>query len=296
MAYSSSVKTTTNPPTSSPHYAFNDTSLSLQYLMFLLRWPRPAGLMDLDRVHRWIAGFAPKASQVHATPAGHVIIQTQPTQQQVFMAELTTPHTQASDHPQPLKLDTLTGQVSAINGATLGAESSVGIWLLLNQLYCGVPGTYVFWHTQDDHADLSWLPLKTQRLVFYGGEAQHQLIQHIQGHPTASTAFTQHLLAALHHNSTLSLTATAIQHAQHRVDLLLDQVAYGLPEVVRLSSGAFTHPAGHSAQDLHFAATLAHQLVRIPWARLPVERDPQACLADWREETTLDFEADPRPF
>lgn len=313
---STQAATTTHsdPLIQSPHYALKETTLTLQYLMYLLRWPRPVGSDELPRFHRWIAAFAPKASQVEATPEGHLIIQTQQhTHQRVFMAELTTPHrldvnqsaqneapTSTRPTAQTLRLDTLSGQVSAMEGEVLGADSSVGIWLLLNQLYFGVAGTYVFWNAQPSRSDLDWLPLNTQQLIFCGGEGDHQLVNQINGRVTASHAFTQGVLKQLHQENQLRFAVVPEQrpHAgqQDPVSLLLDQAAYSVPEVIRLSTGREQQPDGRITQDLHFASVLAHRLVRIPWARLPVERDPQACLADWLEETSLDFEDDPRPF
>ena len=306
MAYSSSVKTKTDQPTPSPNYALKETPLTLQYLMYLLRWPRPVGSDELPRFHRWIAAFAPKASQVQATPEGHLIIQTQHTHQRVFMAELTTQHpltaiqTKKEERlkPQTLKLEALTGRVSAMNGEVLGADSSVGIWLLLNQLYFGVPGTYVFWKAQPSQSDLDWLPLNTQQLVLCGGEGDQQLINQINGRVTASHAFTQGVLKQLHQDNQLRFEAGSACKLAHSgsVSQLLDQAAYSVPEVIRLSTGREQQDDGRITQDLHFASVLAHRLVRIPWARLPVERDPQACLADWLAETSLDFKDDPRPF
>lgn len=278
--------------------------------MYLLRWPRPVGSKDLDRFHRWIAAFAPKASQVQATPEGHLIIQTQHTHQRVFMAELTTQHpltaiqTKKEERlkPQTLKLEALTGRVSAMNGEVLGADSSVGIWLLLNQLYFGVPGTYVFWKARPSQSDLDWLPLNTQQLVFCGGEGDSQLVNQINGRATASSGFTQGLLKQLHQENQLRFTAApekptdpkSIQSDQ--VSWLLDQAAYSVPEVIRLSTGRQRQPDGRMTQDLHFASVLAHRLVRVPWLQLSTERDPQERVHHWLEETRLELDDDPRPF
>ena len=302
--------THSDPLIQSPRYALKESTLTLQYLMYLLRWPRPVGSKDLDRFHRWIAAFAPKASQVQATPEGHLIIQTQHTHQRVFMAELTTQHpltaiqTKKEERlkPQTLKLEALTGRVSAMNGEVLGADSSVGIWLLLNQLYFGVPGTYVFWKAQPSQSDLDWLPLNTQQLVLCGGEGDHQLINQINGRVTASHAFTQGLLKQLHQENQLRFTAApekptdpkSIQSDQ--VSWLLDQAAYSVPEVIRLSTGRQRQPDGRMKQDLHFASVLAHRLVRVPWLKLPTERDPQERVHHWLEETQLNFDEDKRPF
>ena len=309
---STQAATTTHsdPLIQSPRYALKESTLTLQYLMYLLRWPRPVGSDELPRFHRWIAAFAPKARQVQATPEGHLIIQTQHTHQRVFMAELTTQHSLASietqneerPKPQTLKLEALTGQVSAMNGEVLGADSSVGIWLLLNQLYFGVPGTYVFWKALPATRDLDWLPLNTHQLVLCGGEGDHQLINQINGRATASHEFTQGVLKQLHQENQLRFTAApekptdpkSIQSDQ--VSRLLDQAAYSVPEVIRLSTGRVQQDDGRVTQDLHFASVLAHRLVRVPWLKLPTERDPQERVHHWLEETRLELDDDPRPF
>lgn len=128
----------------------------------------------------------------------------------------------------------------------------------------------------------------------------HHLVNQINGRVTASHAFTQGVLKQLHQENQLRFVVVPEQRPhggqQDPVNQLLDQAAYSVPEVIRLSTGRERQPDGRITQDLHFASVLAHRLVRIPWARLPVERDPQACLADWLEETSLDFKDDPRPF
>lgn len=291
-----------------PNYLPQATPVRLNALLHLMKTPRPSRSRQQDEVLEWIetnVAAAPvlptgSRSQIIRDGYGNLFVVTDPKASSLFTAHVDTVHRPGTVDIQTLRLDTRTGRVSVAEGDCLGADDATGIWVLLNLIHAGVPGTYAFFKDEEIGGKGSmWAARQPQnpvnftrfkRCISLDRKGYHSLVTHQGGQRCCSQAFAEALIQQVPLTLKADSTGTFTDSANF-TDII--------PECTNLSVGYFNQHTQQEEQDIYFASCLVMALLQVDWESLPTERQPQLEADDWlfaddaMELLAEEVEADP---
>jgi len=159
----------------------------------------------------------------------------------------------------------------------LGADDTVGVWLLVQLIRRGVPGTYVFHYGEESggigssalaKSDPVWLE-RFPIAIALDRAGQHDIITHQSCFRTASDAFADSLAVALGQ-------ANPVLRYSPSPGVYTDTAEYAdiIPECTNLSVGYLGQHSKDETADYAFACQLLEALTVLDVRALKVERDP----------------------
>lgn len=154
----------------------------------------------------------------------------------------------------------------------LGADCTVGVWLMRQMILRQIPGLYIFHHAEEvGGIGSDYIATKTPHLlngidyaIAFDRKGTNSVITH-QFRRCASDTFGNALAAQLGPNFTLDDGGTFTDTANY-MDLV--------PECTNISVGYYSQHTTAEVQDVGFAAHLLNRLCALDPSALPVDRDP----------------------
>lgn len=167
------------------------------------------------------------------------------------------------------------GIASAYRSDCLGADDTVGVWLMLSMIKQNVPGLYIFHRAEELGCQGSKYIANNTPEVLHGIEAAisldrygyNSIITHQMGQETASVDFALSLARALNMpDLTPDSNGVFTDSAQY---------AHIVPECTNLSVGYYNQHTSDEVADLFFAEYLLEQLLSMDSDALIIERQPK---------------------
>lgn len=161
-------------------------------------------------------------------------------------------------------------------GGCLGADDGAGIWLMLNMIDAGVPGTYLF-HRGEECGGISakaiaakekdWLK-QFECAVAFDRPRDNEIITHQGGAECASDKFAQALCAALN--------AQGMDYKPSDRGVYTDTKEYRkiVAECINIGVGYEGQHGKQESQDYAHLSALLKAALAVNWDALPVDRDP----------------------
>jgi hypothetical protein len=187
------------------------------------------------------------------------------TSETAFLSHVDTVHFKYGRHN--VYIDNMAMAYTRDN-TVLGADDTTGVWLMLNMIYAGVPGLYIF-HRNEEHGGLgssyiakTSLLKDTKKAISLDRKGYSDVITHQGMTRTCSDKFAYALakqLGGYSPNDSGVFTDSA-------------NYVYLVPECTNLSVGFSGAHTSTEKQDLRFAEQLYHKLRSVRWKSLPVER------------------------
>lgn len=164
----------------------------------------------------------------------------------------------------------------------LGADDTVGCWIMRQMILAGVPGTYVF-HREEEVGGLGsrWVLDNTperlegiQYAIAFDRRGYGDIITDQMG-STASEAFAESLAAAL----------VPLDYAA-AFGVFTDTQVYSdvIPECSNISVGYHNEHTKSEWLDIDFAMRLLGKILAADFSELVVGRDPEAELMWWKQD------------
>ena len=168
------------------------------------------------------------------------------------------------------------GDMLLASGAPLGADDGAGVWLLLEMMEAGVPGTYLFPRGEEcggigssamakSHAE--WLA-DFDRCISFDRRGTHSVITHQGWGRCASDEFAEALAAAL--------SCDTYFYAPDDTGVFTDSANFVdiIPECTNVSVGYDKEHSENETLDLRYLKALRDKCVVLDWEALPVKRVP----------------------
>jgi hypothetical protein len=191
----------------------------------------------------------------------------------LFSCHTDTVH--ANGGKQEVIFDANMGVAYKVDKDPLGADDGTGVWLLLQMIERGVPGTYVFHrgeergcvgsHWMEDNS-AKWLKEFSCAIAFDRKDLG-DVITHQRSRRTCSDEFATALAEALN-------TAGGFKYKPSSHGIYTDTANYDglIPECTNVSIGYDgAHSAGET-QDVNHAVALLDAICKIDWEALPIKR------------------------
>lgn len=165
------------------------------------------------------------------------------------------------------------GRVWTDDGSCLGADDTVGNWLMIEMIKAKVPGCYVF-HREEEvggngsayiRRHRSEMMKKFKAAIAFDRKAYHSIITHQGGTRCCSETFSASLSAILG-GSFKSDTGGSFTDTKNYIDLI--------GECTNLSVGYHAQHGPTEWQELSFAVGLKEKLIAADWSKLQFERKP----------------------
>lgn len=259
------AKPMTKPFTKPPAFA----TPAIRELVTMHTTCRPAGSKAVDA---FCAKYIDSIPGMTIDKAGNRILQVgSPTCPVMWSSHTDTVH----KHPGTQRVVYGGGLLSlheTSQSSCLGADCTVGVWLMINMIRRNVPGLYVF-HDSEEVGGLgsSYIAKHTPELldniqfaIAFDRRGTTSVITH-QGSRCASDAFGSALAAQLGKPFTLDTGGTFTDTANY---------THIVPECTNISVGYYNAHTSNEYLDVSFAAHLLERLCRLDVAALPVMRDP----------------------
>lgn len=158
----------------------------------------------------------------------------------------------------------------------LGADDGTGVWLMLEMIACGVPGTYIF-HRGEECGGVGsrWLRENEQdflkrfkRAIAFDRKDVWNVITHQGGQRCCSGEFAEKLYDAL------NKTNDALIYDEDDTGVFTDtkNYVYLIPECTNLSVGYYDQHTSNERQDVRHAMRLLSACLEVDWEALPVHR------------------------
>lgn len=163
----------------------------------------------------------------------------------------------------------------------LGADCTVGVWIMMNMIRSRVPGTYVF-HCDEEIGGLGSSYIAKDEMhrldgidfaIAFDRKGYNEIITHQMSDRCASDAFAHslaHALRPMHFQPSDNGTFTDTANYTHIV-----------PECTNIAVGYFDQHTSKECLDIAFASRLLDQLIAADFSQLVCERDPNAYV--WRD-------------
>ncbi len=166
----------------------------------------------------------------------------------------------------------------------LGADCSVGVWIMRQMILRNIPGLYVF-HAGEECGGIgsTHIAEKTPELlanidfaIALDRRGETSVVTHQWGGRCASDAFAHSFAAQfdLHLTPDSGGTFTDTANYTHLV-----------PECTNISVGYYNQHSKDEILDVGFAATLLEQLCKIDESKLVVARDPSVKTSRWGSDS-----------
>ena len=175
-------------------------------------------------------------------------------------------------------------------GDCLGADDGAGIWLLLQMIDAGVPGTYMF-HYGEERGGIGSSDIATHhqeflakfdRAIAFDRKGTTDVITHQGMGRCCSDKFARELAAAL------NATGSKLSMAPDNGGIFTDTANYTeiIPECTNISCGYESAHTSAEFLDVEYLFKLRDALVQIDWEALPTCRDPkEADAIEWGYES-----------
>lgn len=253
-------------------------------LMSMLSWKRPH---DSKTERTWIETFiAPTGAENLNSKAYHLTVEAPDG---AFTPVLFSSHTDTvhrTEGPQEVVFDPISQFVAKIDGEPLGADDGAGVWLMLEMIDAGVPGTYLFHRGEErggigsswmaEHYD-KWLGQFTHAIAF-DRRGTDSVVTHQMRGRCCSDEFANALAEALN-------AGDAFMYSPDDTGTYTDTAEYThlIPECTNVSVGYYNEHSPNEKLDVLHLNALRDACLKIDWAALPVSRDPlQEDLSDYQ--------------
>lgn len=179
-----------------------------------------------------------------------------------------------------------------VKGACLGADDTVGVFLMREMIKAEIPGYYVFHYGEEagciGSRDLAqyraeWLKTSFDAAIAFDRKDTGDVITHQCGGRTASDLF---VAALVRH---LNATDPRLLYLPCVTGLYTDTNSYAdlIPECTNVSIGyTFAHDASESVDVAH-VLRLRRALLTVDWEHLPIGREPISEWAEWDDDEDL---------
>lgn len=156
----------------------------------------------------------------------------------------------------------------------LGADDTTGVWLMMNMIRAGVPGTYVF-HSDEEIGGLGSnfvakkLPHKLKGIKYaiaFDRKGYVDIVTHQFAGMTASDEFAKSLASILHPLTFAPSDGGTFTDTANYADIV--------PECSNLAVGYFHQHTAKEWQDCDFAIQLLDALIAADWSKLVCKREP----------------------
>jgi hypothetical protein len=165
----------------------------------------------------------------------------------------------------------------------LGADDTVGVWLVLEMIEAGVPGAYaVFADEEIGCVGSSWFAENrrneiesVEAVISLDRKGIDSIVTHQSGRRTASEEFAASLESILRMGMKPDSGGSFTDS---------NEFASFIPEATNISVGYFSQHTQKESLDLFFAADLRDALVCADWSKLVIHRDPKSAKGyDWMD-------------
>lgn len=222
--------------------------------------------------------FSGRCQKTGAQEPAAVVITTDPSSRTLFSCHLDTVH--EGGGYQGVHYDSASGVISCLPGQAnpdvLGADDGAGIWLLLEMIDAGVPGTYTFTYGEErgrigsrylasDHTDFL---RKFSRAIAFDSRDIDRVVTHQAGQPCCSPAFAQELALALNSHSDM----LALQPSDKGTSTDTRCYTALIPECTNVSCGYFDAHTIDEYLDSYYLLELRLAALAIDWELLPTLR------------------------
>ena len=173
---------------------------------------------------------------------------------------------------QEVQFDANIGHAYKNDGECLGADNTTGVWLMLEMIDAGVPGTYVF-HRGEERGGIGstwiannkkdWLR-RFKRAVAFDRKGEDSVISSQRGRACCSQDFAKALAAKLGPEWKPDPTGTFTDTANYTTLI---------PECTNLSIGYYDQHTKDEMQNIDFALALRDLIISIDWESLPTVRE-----------------------
>lgn len=210
-------------------------------------------------------------------PMENIIITVGRDSHTLFSCHTDTVH--RDDEKQKLVFDSVKNHFYKKDGMPLGADDGAGVWLLLEMIDAGVPGTYVF-HRGEERGGIgsSWMAKDADewleqfdRAVAFDRKATHSVITHQGWGRCCSDEFAEALAEAL------NLTHDDFMYMPDDTGVFTDTANYTelISECTNVSCGYYQEHTASEYVDVGHLEQLRDACLKIDWEALPTVRKPE---------------------
>jgi hypothetical protein len=207
----------------------------------------------------------------------NIVIVTDPASRTLFSCHTDTVHRDSGT--QQLLLDENQNILWKNDGTPLGADDGAGMWLLLNMIDAGVPGTYIF-HRGEERGGIGSKAMannepeflgKFDRAVAFDRKKHGHIITHQGGERCCSTEFAAALAAAFN----AVFPTSPAPFAGNNTGSYTDTKEYVslIPECTNISCGYENEHTKDEQLDVTYLEGLLAACLKIDWEMLPIKRD-----------------------
>ena len=270
------------------HNQFEDEALA--QLVDIHTYCRPHGSSTVDTfvkkfltdkyAHEVLKGVNPRTNEIEPYA---VVITTDHGSRTMISAHVDTVHgyegRQIIEYDSEMEIIHKPTKHAEQWGDCLGADDGAGIWLLLQMMQAGVPGTYVFHYGEEkggvgSSGIASEFPdflRKFDRAVAFDRKGTTDIITHQAGGRCCSDEFAKTLAGEL------NAVGQRLSMAPDNGGIFTDTANYieVIPECTNISCG---YEGAHSPSeyvDVEYLFRLRDALLDIDWEALPTVRDPK---------------------
>ncbi len=171
-------------------------------------------------------------------------------------------------------------------GGVLGADDTVGCWIMRRMIKAGVPGLYVFHDGEETGCTGSRLFVEENagllrvidRVISFDRMGYSDVITNQSGTDCCSDAF------ALELSERLNALNTDFKYKPSALGAFTDsaQYMYDVPECTNISVGYFGQHGAGECLDMYHAYDLMMACIKLDWESLPTVRDPNEA-HNWRK-------------
>jgi hypothetical protein len=238
----------------------------MKKILEMLTYRRPAGSPgEADFIKRYILPFKP------TNVLDNLIITIPGDGETLFSCHTDTVH--RNDERQIVLYDEGLGIAYKDDKEPLGGDNTAGVWLLLEMIKAGIPGTYMF-HYGEERGCIGSKAMAKQhpnwlkgfkRAIAFDRRANTSIITHQMGTRCCSNEFGDALAAALGND-----------YKRDDTGLYTDTASYMelIPECSNVSVG-YDHEHGpEEIVDVNHLLWLREVVKNVKWPKLPTLRDP----------------------
>lgn len=252
----------------------------MQTLLTMLTYKRPHGsATELQFIETYLQplGEHPNVVSYDTDEVGNIFVTTDPNSKTLFTAHVDTVH--SKDGFQVVTHDKNIGLVyiddkAALATNCLGADDTAGMWLLLEMIDHGVPGTYAFFrgeerggigsrHAAQTHADFF---MQFDRAIAFDRRGTGDVITHQAGGRCCSSEFAAALA------DQLSLRGLDYCPADTGVFTDTANLTDLIGECTNVSCGYDSEHSVNETLDVEHLVALRDALIHAEWEGLPTKR------------------------
>lgn len=249
--------------------------MNIERLYKLLNLRRPHGSEDF--VASWLFdGYKPTVYKDKDEEPMAWVITTDDKSNTLFSCHLDTVHS-SFGHREVVTSDT--NLISSGENTPLGADDGAGVWLLLEMIDAGVPGTYIF-HSGEEKGGIGskWMSdhatdlLSTfKRAIAFDRKGTFDVITHQFVGRCCSDAFAEALASEL--NANLPDGFDFMSPCDGGVYTDTAEYTGLIPECTNVSCGYKNEHTANETLDLGFLIMLRDAAIKAKWEDLPVVRN-----------------------